>query len=181
MLSPAKILWFPGMRVYGESRSFPGMYPGSCQAIPKNRTHLPSLLFSPVGKNMHWSTDLGGCIVQWKEPRFPGCGLRCTEVLQQAHRDRDTLHFQKKQQCLLGTMWSTSSRLFNLSIRSCCVPFDDVHRSFKCVHILFDIPPSSPLKCGMTEFVVEITCYFSSRCLEGIVISSLLCLLDCSL
>lgn len=43
----AKIFWFPGVRVHGESFGFPGMCPGF---MPKNRKHPPSLLFSLMRK-----------------------------------------------------------------------------------------------------------------------------------
>lgn len=47
MLSPAKILWFPGIRFYGESFSFQ-----ECVLVfmPGNRTHSPSLRPRLVGK-----------------------------------------------------------------------------------------------------------------------------------
>lgn len=69
-----KIFWFPGVRVYGESFGFPGMWPGF---MPKNRKHPPSLLFSLVRKT-----------VLTAPPGRLHCAAlhRHAQVLQQIHR-----------------------------------------------------------------------------------------------
>lgn len=174
MPPPAEILWFPGMSVYGESFSFPGMCSGFCQAVPKPESIVPP--FQSSQENCTLNTDLGGRTVLWKECRVPDSVLRHAKVLKQTHgtvvvpvfKRNSAISVRESENSWFQVVWFQY--------------FVDIHGSLNYLIFLPSQvdPDSPPLRYRPTELVNN-NMLLQRYILEGIVTSFLLCLVDCSL
>ena len=135
-----------------------------------------SLLVSPVRKTAHWTRTWGYRTVLWKERRVPDSVLRHAKVLRQTQgtvvvpvfKRNSAISVRESENSWFQVVWFQY--------------FVDIHGSLNYLIFLpsqMD-PDSPPLRYRPTELVNN-NMLLQRYILEGIVTSSLLCLVDCSL